>query len=75
MDELDRRIHTLKKELRKAINKGGLSYSIVETVLDALKAECLQMENYALREQLEESEEKKNDHAELQTEPDPEPND
>lgn len=52
MNEYERRLHQLKFDVRYAINKSGLDLSTVETVLEALRAEILQIENTTLKEEL-----------------------
>ena len=48
MEEIDKRLFTLKRAIRMAINESGLSMVIAENILDAIKAEIIQQEYYAL---------------------------
>ena len=48
MEEIDKRIFTLKRAIRSAINESYISLTIVENVLDAIKSEVIQQEYYAL---------------------------
>lgn len=48
MEEIDKRIFTLKRAIRMAINESGLSMVIAENILDSIKAEIIQQEYYAL---------------------------
>ena len=48
MDELTRRVNTLKQKIRMAINESQLPLVIAENILDAIKAEIIQQEYYTL---------------------------
>ena len=48
MEELDKRIHVVKQKIRMAINESQLPMVIAENILDAIKAEIIQQEYYAL---------------------------
>ena len=48
MEEIDKRLFTLKRAIRMAINESGLSMVIAENILDSIKAEIIQQEYYAL---------------------------
>ena len=52
MNEYEQKLHQLKYEIRYAINKSGLNLSLIETVLEAVRAEILQIENTNLKEEL-----------------------
>lgn len=48
MDELNKKLHILKQKVRMAVNESGLPLSVVEVVLDSLRAEVLQNELFVL---------------------------
>lgn len=50
MEEIDKRLFTLKRAIRMAINESELSLSIVENVLDAIKSEVIQQNCYRIME-------------------------
>lgn len=52
MDELNKKIHTLKKGIRMAINESGLALGVVELALDSIRAEILQNELFIANSEL-----------------------
>ncbi len=74
MEEITRKIHELKSDIRIAINKSGLAPTVAETVLEAIRAEILAPMLFgAIHENIEKGE--VHDHSELQPEPDPDDDD
>lgn len=56
MDELNKKLHILKQKIRMAVNESGLPLSVVEIVLDSLRAEVLQNELFVLNNSIVNSE-------------------
>lgn len=44
MQEIDRKVHQLKTEIRLSVNKSGLTLSVVDSILQAVRAEIVQIE-------------------------------
>lgn len=44
MQEIDRKVHQLKTEIRRSVNKSGLALSVVDSILQAVRAEIIQIE-------------------------------
>lgn len=44
MQEIDRKVHQLKTEIRLSVNKSGLALSVVDSILQAVRAEIIQIE-------------------------------
>lgn len=44
MQEIDRKVHQLKTEIRLSVNKSGLALSVVDSILQAVRAEIVQIE-------------------------------
>ena len=52
MEELERRIHTCKYEIRMAINKARLPLSMIDILLESIRAETLSIELATLKQDI-----------------------